>query len=197
MLSLLACDSGGKEGEGKNPTQAQEKITLQNWMHHPEIRKIRKIVEETKAGVKDGRITVKRRVFDRHSKQCTDPYPEISNELGLDKQGNVRFLIMTKMLTMEVRGTREYYYDEAGQLRFILLVFGEYEGPDKDRVYFNEKGDVLIAVKETDGNFLARKYSKSTAIADRAFTPQEAEQIFLADTSCPEIKAQIGDRPRL
>ncbi|SRR6266568_3615347 len=87
MLLLWACDSGGKDGAGKNPTQTprQEKITLQNWMYHPEIRKIRKIVEETKAGVKDGRITVKRRVFDRYSKQCTHPYPAVKDELGLDK----------------------------------------------------------------------------------------------------------------
>jgi len=90
---------------------------------------------------------------------------------------------------MEVRGTQEYYYDETGRLRFILLVEGEGDA-DNDRVYFDEKGKVLIAVGEVDGKFLEREYSKGIAIAARPLTPQEAERVFLADTSCPEIKAQ-------
>jgi hypothetical protein len=110
------------------------KITEKNWINHPKIAEIRKIVKEIEDGIKSGSIKV-----NKQENGCNKPYEDAKRTLAKDKKGRV------------VRYTREggsddsymkwsFYYDVDSHLLFVFISAGAVNGAQfEGRIYLSKE----------------------------------------------------------
>ncbi len=124
--------------EAHSPLQKPEKITRANWRTHPRIEEVRAIVRSVNEGWANREFKTSERRFEN----CEDTFAQF-RRLTVDRQGVVRRYEYEYAAEDEGR-TDQYYYDEAGRLRFVLITAGAANGSRlRHRIYFDEKGKRL------------------------------------------------------
>lgn len=120
--------------------------TQEDWLSHPEVQAIKRIVERHEAGIKTGRWT--RREVDVCSIARGHPYA-LARRSDLDEKGRIRKYT-------EISGTDdsayklEHHFDEQGRLRFCLATAGAVNGASLEvRLYFTEDGARLWLDRRT------------------------------------------------
>jgi hypothetical protein len=141
-------------------------ITLDNWMHHPDVKEIRKIYNNIKNGVKSGKYKIK----EFHGKKncgemgCTTYQFEIStNDEFILACGFTSFINI--YLIEEVR---ESYYDSNGILRFRLSIqkghLGNEIREEITRLYYDKNSVQIWKIDVLNGevtNYLSGNPSSS------------------------------------
>ena len=145
--------------------------TQEDWLNHPEVRAIRRIVERHEAGIKTGRWS--RREVDVCSIARGHPYA-LARRFDLDEKGRIRKYTETSG-TDDSAYKLEHHFDEQGRLRFCFATAGAVNGATREvRVYFTEDGVQL---------WLDRKES-------------EEKYPFIADWPVGSIVRRAGDTLR-
>lgn len=147
-------DSGSSEGaayanpsptaapSASVPAPADTPITVQNYMSHPKIAEIRKLVQATDAKITAGGVKKDEKV-ECDGTETTDKFTENGKVLKIYSEGGIEGIVRDS-----------YYYDDTGKLRFEFLdsvgelgcVMVQY------RRYFDANGKELISVeRRADG----------------------------------------------
>jgi len=86
---LLSAATAQIETRNEVPTSGQEpeeaKVSRTNWQHHPEIRKVREIVNLINADLSQGALKVSERKF-----EYNEPYEDTLRRMAVDSKGIVR-----------------------------------------------------------------------------------------------------------
>jgi len=166
---------------GRRP--AQYAVKMENWKNDPQVKEVRAIYDEIKAGVNDNRYEIKTRNFDVESSLCSSPYPINSKSLVQDEANRVRMLKIVQTISHRELLPVERYYDTAGKLRFVYLDYV----PNNVRIYLNAEGKVFWAVEQDGNRFTVGDYTNE----DWPIQPNDAADAkneFRSDESCPEVK---------
>lgn len=166
-------------------------VTLDNWLNHKEVVKVRKIYNQINRDIKDNELQLSNKKFDYKSNLpgCVRSYQIKSRGIATDDLGRIRRFVENQRISHGESMRTELYYDLKGVLRFVFV---NYEYPRQERVYLDTKGEILISLitegkKTTDLGVKAGDYQvkldKQVLARDR----------YHEKTSCPlqkEIKAQ-------
>jgi hypothetical protein len=154
---LLACgsppDSSKTKTESVSPSQvpaakaesaagdasaetADVAVTEENWKTHPKVEEIRALVKDVDGGENT-----------RDEKQFPEPCEveqAISSTLVTDSEGRVR--MMESVGGVDVSRVARHYYDESGQLRFLMSKYAHSSAESiyLSRLYLNADGSVLF-----------------------------------------------------
>jgi len=114
----------------------EEEITSTNWQQHPRIKAVRATVQSIDTGIKNGSFNSSERRF----KDCS----EIFRKKAVDARGVAR-RYERKSEDESGIDTEEYYYDEAGRVRFVFIFGWVYteavpRSELEHRIYFDETG---------------------------------------------------------
>lgn len=160
---------------------AEYALKLEDWKHHPDVKAVREIYDEIKAGIKDNSYKSRTRKFDVESASC-ESHPLKSETLVSDTAGRVRLYKIEQLGSHREPFTIERYYDSNGQLRFVFVerLFSN------ERVYLNSAGNVFWAVEQRN-NKLTVSDSSSDDWEMRPNSARKAKEEFGARQRCPEI----------
>jgi uncharacterized repeat protein (TIGR03803 family) len=163
-------------------------ITESNWVTHPTISSIRKIVGLVNAGLKKGLYKTSKREFE----SCGDQYYTL-RRLARDSKGNV---VWYEQYFNYEDGSYDFhhYYDQKGHLRFVLGTARAANGTRHQlRIYFDERGkriwetDALLKGPGCPGCF-PRPYPDDQIAFDASKAYENAE-------GCVEQKPQERRKP--
>ena len=116
-------------------SQPQDEINDKNWQTNPKIIAIRKIVNADNAQVRSGALKVEHRV-------CEEGW-FTRLRIARDAKGNVRWY-QHYQEGEDSSWDDNYYYDDAGHLRFVLMTSYAINGTrEQHRAYFDESGRLL------------------------------------------------------
>ena len=122
-------------GEASAET-ADVAVTEENWKTHPKVEEIRALVKDVDGGE-----------HTRDEKQFPEPCEveqAISSTLVTDSEGRVR--MMESVGGVDVSRVARHYYDESGQLRFLMSKYAHSSAESiyLSRLYLNADGSVLF-----------------------------------------------------
>ena len=168
-LAVFACAAAGVGGT----------LTKENYQQDARIKAIEAMVQSVQTGMDSGAITPAKRVF-----EYCQPYGITERIIARDKSGRVRMY--------EERGGSDNsdrrikrYYNEAGQLRFVLVTDAIRGGGDlAQKVYYDETGKRLWTDSRVTGapvNSIPANYPDDVLIV---VNPVKA---FEAPSPCKEI----------
>jgi hypothetical protein len=172
--------------ETRPSVQDPKPVTSANWQQHPKIKLVRSIVESVNSGVTNGTLKVSVRKF-----EYCEPYEDTLRKMAADSRGVVR-RYEYQAGSDDSSLTWQHYYDEAGRLRFVLILGGAVNGAKLEhRIYFEESGKriweehkylpgpeyTFPEVWPEEKNDQARPIQKSSAA-----------RAFAATSPCPEMK---------
>jgi hypothetical protein len=167
---LIACIDKGAVTSSPANAMASE-ITLTNWISHPEIKEIRKIYQDIKKRLETNELATMKIRYDYESEKCTLAYPMKWEEIAYDKQKITRMYQFSQIISHGDTLNVERYYDEKGQLRFVLILW-EFSGTE--RIYLNAKGDIIFSVKKEGEDFTLTHYEKD----DFFLNPSRSESLY-------------------
>jgi hypothetical protein len=159
---------------------APEKITRANWQKHPKIEAIREIVKSVIADWESGELKTSHRNFEN----CDGAFTEF-RRISVDASGIVRRYEFAYTAEDDSR-TDEYYYDDAGRLRFVLIDgWNASDGvPARHRIYFDEDGKRLWEDSKGKGLYWPQKWP------DNKLHKTDAAKDFANNTRCErEVKS--------
>jgi WD40 domain-containing protein len=114
---------------------AEDLIPATNWQQHPKINAIRKLVNSTNADVRNGSLKTEHR-------ECTEDWFGILR-IARDSKGVVRWY-QHYHEGEDSSWDDNYYYDEAGRLRFALMTsYAINRTREQHRAYFDEGGRLI------------------------------------------------------
>ena len=134
--------------------RARYTVQLEDWKNHPDVKDVRAICDEIRAGVKENRYKTKTRTFDVESPSCP-AYPIQSETLATDEANRPRMLKTAQIKSHRELFAAERYYDTAGRLRFVYVE----NFPGNIRIYLNAEGKVFWAVEQDGDKFTVGDYS--------------------------------------
>jgi hypothetical protein len=149
-LAMVACgssdagdgstgDEAHLESAGTAAAKVGDPITLKNWLTHPKIVEVRKIVHDIDAS----------RLTTTHRDNLCEGVGDASRELGVDRTGKVRKLVLSAG-SDDSAATETYYYDASGKLRFAFQSGGDVHGGAFEmRVYFDASGNAIWSVNRS------------------------------------------------
>ena len=162
-------------------SRAQYTVRMEDWKNHPDVKDVRVIYDEVRAGIKENRYKTKTRNFDVESPSCST-YPIKSETLVVDETNRPRMLKTDQIKSHRELFTVERYYDTDGRLRFVFID----HSPGNVRIYLNAGGKVFWAV-EQDGDKLTVGNYSTGGWETKPSNATVAKQAFNEDGSCPEI----------
>jgi hypothetical protein len=123
---------------------ADEPITLANWVNHPAIKEVRGVYAEVQS------LATAMRLNGEVSQHCEE------GRFGATAsayQGVVRLHVF-EGATDDQWGTESSYYDAKGVLRFIFFRRGAWNGATKEaRVYFDASGRQIWSIEKHTGEY--------------------------------------------
>lgn len=173
---------GGPAGSPTLQAQDADEITEANWRQHPKIKAIQKIVSSVNAGLKKGTFKTAQRKL-----QCEEvPYFTLKR-IARDSKGAVAWY-ENYSEGEDSSWDHQQYYDEAGRLRFaLILVYAANGSREQHRVYFDETGKLI-------------RQSRKTVKGPGYFAPNNLEELPKEDPAkefenapnegCTEIKSK-------
>jgi hypothetical protein len=169
-------------------TSATAKVTRANWQQHPQIKRVRAIVQSVDASLGKGLYKLSKREF-----QYCEPYQDTVRLMATDARGRVRRY--EKQAGSEDSSlTLKHTYDEGGHLRFVFIKGGAVNGSELEhRIYFDDAGNRI---------WEEHKYVKGPGYTFPEVWPNEELQIkdpgkaFAAASACPEVKHKGRSRKR-
>lgn len=160
--------------------QNPEKITSANWRKHPEIEAVRAIVRTVNESWEKREF----KTSERNLENCEDTFTQF-RRLTVDSRDVVRRYEFRYTSEDEGR-TDQYYYDENGRLRFVIIEASAGNGSRlRHRIYFDDKGRRLWEehhVTGGPGHFWPRKWP------DSELHKTDAVRAFAKTDGCKEIK---------
>jgi hypothetical protein len=187
-LQLHAALLPRAHSSGSLSQEAGGAITKANWQRHPKITQVRAIVQSVNAGISGKSLTVRKRAF-----EYCEPYEDTARTIATDAKGRVRFY-GNEGGSDDSALKWEYYYDEAGRLRFVFITGGAVNGSKLEhRIYFDENGKRLWedhTYKKGPG------YTFPEVWPDDQLQLSNAASKFSSKSPCPEVKQQTGKRKR-
>lgn len=162
-------------------SRAQYTVKMEDWRNQPDVKDVRTIYEEIRAGIKENRYKTKTRNFDVESPLCVT-YPIKSQTLAVDDANRPRMLKTSQIKSHRELFTVERYYDTAGRLRFVFVD----HSPENVRIYLNAEGKVFWAVEQDGDKFTVGSYSTGDWETEPS-NATVAKEVFNEDGSCPEI----------
>jgi hypothetical protein len=183
LLSAATAQIGASNEVPTSGQEAEEsKVSRTNWQQHPEIRKVRAIVNLINADLSQRTLKVSERKF-----EYNEPYEDTLRKMAVDSKGIVR-MYEKQGGSDDSALTWKHYYDEAGRLRFVLITGGAVNGAQLEhRIYFDEGGKRLWEV---------HKYVKGPGYTFPEIWPDDQLQTkdpasaFAAPSNGPELKAK-------
>jgi hypothetical protein len=168
-------------GTSAGTNGAQYALTLEDWKNHPDVKAVREIYDETKAGIKDKKYRSTNRRFDVEAASCAT-YPVKSETLVFDTVNRVRLFNIEQIGSHREPFTVERYYDSNGALRFVFVerLFSNV------RIYLDSAGNVIWAVEHSNNKFTVFD-SKNDDWEMKPNNAKEAREEFQAQQLCPEI----------
>ena len=128
----VAPQSQASEDQSGN---AGEVISDKNWQKHPKIIAIRRIVNSDNAGVRKGAFKTEHRICEM------DWFSRL--RIARDSKGIVRWY-QNYGEGEDSSRDNNYYYDDAGRLRFVLMTTYAANGTrEQHRAYFDESGRLI------------------------------------------------------
>ena len=131
-IALVACNGPSEGGAGTDAAEIRvstTKITLANWMSHPQIVAVRHEVEA---------IDLAR--YPTEKKELCEGRGEAERTKSTDASGKIRTLVIELGSEDHVL-TERHYYDAKGTLRFMFETGNDVHGNSAEsRVYFDENG---------------------------------------------------------
>lgn len=160
---------------------ANYSVTLEDWKNHPDVKAVREIYDEIRAGIKDKNYKIQTKRYDVESASCAT-YPIKQETLVFDTVGQVRLYEIEKLGSHRESFSIERYYDSSGTIRFVFVdrLFSSV------RIYLNNSGDVFWAIEHSNNKFTVFDSSND----DWEINPniaQKAREMFQAKKPCPEI----------
>jgi hypothetical protein len=117
------------------PAQSEDEINDKNWQSNPKIVAIRKIVNSATAKVRNGAFKTEHRI-------CEEGWFS-RLRIARDSKGNVRWYQHYEE-GEDSSWDDNYYYDDAGRLRFVLMTCYAINGTrEQHRAYFDESGRLI------------------------------------------------------
>ena len=115
--------------------QSEDEINDKNWQTHPKIVAIRKIVNSTNAEVRN-------RAYKTQHRICEEGWFS-RLRIARDSKGTVRWY-QHYQEGEDSSWDNNYYYDDAGRLRFALMTCYAINGTrEQHRAYFDERGGLI------------------------------------------------------
>jgi hypothetical protein len=117
-----------------------EPVTKQNWVAHPKIKEIRSIYNNTVE-------RIHRSIYSKQSQYCGNPDAVVfvSGNLYRDSNGVVRKYELEGG-SDDSTAKAEYFYSQAGNIRFSFKVRGAVNGHHSEtRTYFEEDGTEIYS----------------------------------------------------
>jgi len=115
--------------------QSEDEINDKNWQNHPKIVAIRKIVNSAKAELRNGAYKIEHRICDEGW------FSRL--RITRDSKGTVRWY-QHYQEGEDSSWDDNYYYDDAGRLRFVLMTSYAINGTrEQHRAYFDESGRLI------------------------------------------------------
>jgi predicted SPOUT superfamily RNA methylase MTH1 len=115
--------------------QSQDEINDKNWQNHPQIIAIRRIVNSTNAEIKRGAFKTEHRI-------CEEGWFS-RLRIARDSKATVRWY-QHYQEGEDSSWDNNYYYDDAGRLRFVLMTSYAANGTrEQHRAYFDESGRLI------------------------------------------------------
>jgi hypothetical protein len=140
LLGLTACAGGsraedttvgGDQAITASPSTLAEPITLANWLTHPAIVEVRNEVN----GIDASQLKT-----DKRTMCANEGVGEFERDKSADASGKIRKLVIQDG-NEDGAGVTNYYYDEAGKLRFVFQTENDVHGNASEmRVYFDATG---------------------------------------------------------
>ena len=161
-------------------TDGTDKLTSANWREHPKIEAVREIVRTVNEGWEKREF----KTTSRNLEGCGDTFTQF-RRLTVDSKGIVRRYEM-QFTAEDSGGTEQYYFDDAGQLRFVLIEGSAGNGSRlRHRIYFDENGKRLWeehSVKGGPGHYWPQKWP------DDQLHKTDAAKAFARTGGCTEVK---------
>jgi antitoxin component YwqK of YwqJK toxin-antitoxin module len=127
-----------------SPILAADSINEKNWMTHPQIVKIRGIVQEIDASIDKNRFDVKTKQYDLNESPDDDHLRTVYFD---SKQIIRKYIRETGSDDSSV--TLTHYYDSGKVLRFLYIKAGAVNGTSVEyRIYFDESGKKIWEIKK-------------------------------------------------
>ena len=118
-----------------NTAQSEVEINDKNWQNNPRIITIRKLVDSATAEIKKGTFKTEHRI-------CEEGWFS-RLRIARDSNGNVRWY-QHYQEGEDSSWDDNYYYDDAGRLRFVLMTSYAANGTrEQHRAYFDENGALI------------------------------------------------------
>ena len=115
--------------------QSKDEINDKNWQNNPRIISIRKIVNSDNAEVRNGTFKTEHRI-------CEEGWFS-RLRIARDSKGTVRWY-QHYQEGEDSSWDDNYYYDDAGRLRFVLMTSYAINGTrEQHRAYFDESGRLI------------------------------------------------------
>ena len=131
-IGAVAPQSQSSKDQSDN---AGEVISDKNWQKHPKIIAIRRIVNSDNAGVRKGAFKTEHRICEM------DWFSRL--RIARDSKGIVRWY-QNYGEGEDSSRDNNYYYDDAGRLRFVLMTTYAANGTrEQHRAYFDESGRLI------------------------------------------------------
>jgi len=162
-------------------SRAQYAVKMEDWKDHPEVKDVRVMYDEIKAGIKENRYKTKTRNFNVESPLCST-YPIKSKTLAIDEANRPRMLKTDQIKSHREVFTVERYYDKTGKLRFVFVD----NATENSRIYLNVKGQVFWSVEQDGDKFTVGDHSTGDWVTEPS-NATAAKEVFNEDGSCPEI----------
>ncbi|MEW6527093.1 MAG: hypothetical protein AB1444_10540 [Spirochaetota bacterium] len=120
-----------------------QEINHKNWMHHPDIKKIRLIYEEVESKIKNKNLKILKKSFD-----YIQPYKPTQKIIYYDNNNTVRKYI-EEAGSEDSSLTFNYYYDHNKILRFVFITGGAVNGTKLEhRIYFDDNAKKIWEIQK-------------------------------------------------
>lgn len=148
-LAACAAPSAG-DANDDSPASSEDAVTerepikLTNWVSHPKIVQVRKVVQEI-----DAARAARRFKSARKENLCPDGIGEDYRVQVKDRSGKVRMLELASG-SDDSYGTRTLYFDAKGKLRFVFDASSDvHQNAREQRIYFGDDGAPIWEVVRT------------------------------------------------
>lgn len=165
--------------------RSDDEINDRNWQNNPQIIAIRKIVNSDNAEVRKG-------TFKTEHRTCEEGWFS-RLRIARDSKGTVRWY-QHYQEGEDSSWDNNYYYDDAGRLRFVLMTSYAINGTrEQHRAYFDESGSLIYHARRLlkGPGYFGPPVEDLKELVKRDPNKDFAEQA----QGCKEVKSSAKHRP--
>lgn len=182
VFLVFGCSNNALEAAEGLDNAVKNDITMENWISHPEIIKVRDIYNEVKKGMSENKISLFKKTYDIKAEMCESNISKVSETIGYNLSHVVRYYKEEIFIYPPTVGEIEYYLDENGVTRFI---FKKYDQSHNTRVYFDHNGNPIFSVDSVNDKFVKdrvklKKYNSLSA--------STIKEIYEMNKECPVLE---------